>query len=136
MFNNSKSEQAVKKVNIHKVDTLIGPSASLQGDITSEGDVRVDGNFNGNILCKREVIIGETAVMTGNITADTVIIFGKVKGNIKSSGLLEIMSTGKLYGDIDVKSVAIKEGAVFKGKSIMNSDEKESLVEKEAAAGV
>lgn len=136
MFSNSKKETVIKTGNDHKIDTFIGPTASIKGDISSEGNIRVDGTFYGNIISKGEVVIGETAVFTGNITSSAVIIFGMVKGNIKSDGRLEIMSTGKLYGDIDVKTVSIKEGAVFKGQSLMNEENETSLAEKEAAATI
>jgi cytoskeletal protein CcmA (bactofilin family) len=125
MFSIAKNEQqqAVKRTNENQIDTLIGTSAMIKGDIISEGNVRIDGSFEGTIISKKQVIIGEPASVKGNIAANTIIIYGNVKGNIKSEGLLEIMPTGKLYGDIEVKSVSIKEGAVFQGKSIMDSEE-------------
>lgn len=117
MFSKSKGEQNL-------VDTLIGTTASIKGDIISEGNIRIDGGFNGNIDTKRGVLIGEQASMIGNITAKNIIIYGKLNGNVKCEGVLEIMPSGKLYGDIEVESISIKEGAVFIGKSIMG-DKKE-----------
>lgn len=113
--------------------TLIGTGASIKGDIISEGNVRVDGNFNGNIDSKKEVILGERASIVGNITAKNVIIYGIVNGNIISNGLLEIMPTGKLYGDIEVKNVSIKEGALFQGKSRMIRNKEEACIEEVTA---
>lgn len=126
MFSNSKNEQVVKKVNDNKVDTLIGTSTKLTGNIDSDGNIRVDGKYTGDIVSKKEVTIGEAGLVVGNITANNVIISGKMQGNIRCSGILEIISTGKLYGDIEADCISIKEGAVFKGKSIMN-EEKETV---------
>jgi cytoskeletal protein CcmA (bactofilin family) len=127
MFLNSKNEknQIVKNTKEYQIDTLIGAAASVKGDIVSEGNVRIDGCFNGSIDSKKEVLIGEGASITGNITGKAIIIYGKVKGNIKCDGILEIMSLGKLYGDIEVKCISIKEGAVFIGKSIMIDNKEE-----------
>jgi cytoskeletal protein CcmA (bactofilin family) len=134
MFSNSKNGQSqiLKNTKENQVDTLIGAAATIKGDILSEGNVRVDGKFNGSIDSEKEVLIGEEACITGNITAKTIIIYGKVKGNIKSDGILEIMSTGKLYGDIDVKSISIKEGAVFQGKSSMIDKNEQTILEEAA----
>jgi cytoskeletal protein CcmA (bactofilin family) len=130
MFLNSKDEkkQVVKTVKEYQIDTLISTSASIKGDIISEGNIRLDGNFNGTITSKNEVLIGEKASMTGTITAKTIIIYGTVNGNIESDGLSEIMSTGKLYGDIVAKSISIKEGAIFQGKSSMLENSEESYI--------
>lgn len=136
MFNNSKNEQVIKRVNDHMIDTLIGPSANLEGYISSESNIRVDGVFNGGIVSESEVVIGETGSRAGDITATMITIYGTVKGNIKSNGLLEIMSTGKLFGDIDVNTISIKEGAIFKGKSCMTEKTKKFIAEEEAAAGI
>lgn len=138
MFSSLKGEQnqVVKKINENQIDTLIGASASIKGDIVSDGNVRVDGNFDGTIISKKQVVIGETASVIGNIAANVVIIYGKVKGNIKSDGILEIMATGKLYGDIDIKSVSIREGAVFQGKSIMEDKKEDSYIDEAAVTEV
>lgn len=134
MFLNSKGEQnkIVKNRKEYQVDTLISTAASIKGDITSEGNVRVDGSFNGSIDSKKEVLIGEEASIIGNIAAKSIIIYGKVNGDIKSDGTLEIMSTGKLYGDIEVRNISIKEGAVFQGKSSMIDKNEESAIDEVA----
>lgn len=138
MFSSLKGDQnqVVKKTNENQIDTLVGASASIKGDIVSDGNVRVDGSFDGTIISKKQVVIGETASVIGNITANVVIIFGKVKGNVKSDGILEIMATGKLYGDIDTKSVSIKEGAVFQGKSIMEEKRENTYIDEAAVTEV
>lgn len=122
---NTKNEKVVKRVNDNMVDTLIGTSTSLNGNIDSDGNIRVDGKYTGDIATKKEVTVGEAGLVIGNISANNVIICGKMQGNISCSGLLEIMPTGKLYGDIEADCIAIKEGAIFKGKSIMK-EEKEA----------
>lgn len=101
------------------VDTLIGANATVNGNIEAEGTVRVDGKVNGDIKVTGDVYIGDHAVITGGIEAANVHLSGKVEGNITAKGLLKILSTAKLYGDIKVNSFVADEGAFFQGKCNM-----------------
>ncbi|MDF2612406.1 MAG: hypothetical protein K0S71_192 [Clostridia bacterium] len=107
------------KTKVSQIGTLIDTTASLKGDIVTEGNLRIDGKFHGNIISAKDVVIGEEGLVQGQINAETMAIYGIVKGNIKSGGLVEIMSTGKVFGDIEVNRLVIKEGGVFEGKSLM-----------------
>lgn len=107
------------KSKVCQVGTLIDTTASLKGDIVTEGNVRIDGKFQGNIVAAKDVVIGEEGLMQGQINSETMAVYGTVRGNIKSGGLIEIMSTGKVFGDIEVNRLVIKEGGVFEGKSLM-----------------
>jgi cytoskeletal protein CcmA (bactofilin family) len=118
MFGDFKGENK-EKFKSSEVGTLIDTTASLKGDIVTEGNVRIDGKFEGNIIRAKDVVVGENGIVEGQINCETVMIYGTVKGNIKSQGLAEVMPTGKIFGDIEVKSISIREGAVFEGKSIM-----------------
>ena len=134
MVFNSKNEQnkPIKNTKERNVDTLIGTSAAITGDIISEGNVRVDGEFNGSIHSKKDVLIGEEGLVTGNITAKSIVIYGTVKGNVKSEDIIEVMSSGKLYGDMQAIRISISVGAVFKGKSQMEEVEEEPAYCEEA----
>lgn len=115
MFNNQK-----KSDNNQKIDTIIGPSSNIEGKINASGTVRIDGKYTGDIFTDGDVIIGEDGVIDGNITAVNVSISGKVEGNVFCQNLLEILSTGHLNGDVEVKKLFISDGAVFRGKCNMN----------------
>ncbi|MFA9397564.1 MAG: polymer-forming cytoskeletal protein, partial [Clostridiaceae bacterium] len=120
----NKNEVPVKRTNDSKIDTLIGVSTSMEGNISSDGNIRIDGTFKGDINTKKQVNIGENGHIIGNITAYNIVISGKVEGNIKCDGLLEILPSGKLHGDIEVINISIKEGAIFKGSSCMKETDK------------
>ena len=113
----------------NRVDTLIGPTASLAADIVVEGNIRIDGRLDGHIDCKGQVIIGETGIIKGTVNCSTMIVYGKMKGNIKCQGLVELMETAELRGDVDMRAIAIKEGALFEGKSMMQLEEIETMAE-------
>lgn len=114
-------------VNV-KIDTIIGPSSRLEGKINASGTVRIDGTYNGDIYTDGDVIVGETGFIDGNIFSTNSSITGKVSGNVNCKGLLEILPSGKLLGDVEVKSISISDGAIFKGKCSMLAGEADETV--------
>lgn len=116
MFSTSKKTQ-------DEIDTIIGPSSSIEGQINASGSVRIDGKYKGDIHSDANVIIGEQGYVSGNIFTSNLSISGRVEGNVNCKGLLEIHSTGQLIGDVEVKSISISDGAIFKGKCNMISSE-------------
>jgi cytoskeletal protein CcmA (bactofilin family) len=101
------------------VDTLVGINTVFTGNIESEGSIKVDGKVKGDLNSAGDVFIGEGGSVTGNITASNVNLAGAVEGNITVKGILKILSTAKLYGDIKVNSFVADEGALFQGKCSM-----------------
>jgi len=105
-----------------KIENIIGPSASFNGHLKADGGVRIDGVFEGEIETAGNVIIGERAKVIADITANNVSVAGAVKGNINAIGRLEILATGRVWGDISVSSFLIDEGGFFCGQSAMRGD--------------
>jgi cytoskeletal protein CcmA (bactofilin family) len=119
MFSSSKILSDSSNSKAGKIDTIIGPLTSIQGTLNATGTIRIDGKYNGDVNTETDVIIGETGVITGNITALNITISGMVIGNMKCGNLLELLPTGQLVGDIDAKNISINTGAIFKGKCLM-----------------
>jgi cytoskeletal protein CcmA (bactofilin family) len=111
-----------------KIENIIGPTASFQGHLKAQGNVRVDGYFEGSIETGGNVIVGEAGKVMADITADNVQVWGAVKGNITAEGRLEILPSGRVWGEIKVASLLIDEGGLFRGKSIMAADEPEPFL--------
>ena len=112
-------------------DTLVGINSVFEGNIESDGTVRVDGKVKGDIRVKGDVYVGDNAVVSGSIFANNVHLSGTVEGNIHSTGVLRILSTAKLYGDIQVRSFVTDEGALFQGKcSMIDVPEPDKTLEK------
>jgi cytoskeletal protein CcmA (bactofilin family) len=103
-------------------DTLIGSNTQITGSISSNGMVRIDGEVNGNINIEGDIFLGESSVINGDVTASNVNIAGKVKGNIFTSGVLRLLPTARLIGDIQVKSFVSEEGSVFEGMCRMTDN--------------
>ena len=109
------------------LETVVGPSASLNGHLRSDGGVRIDGTFEGVIEVAGNVVIGEGARVVADIAARNITVAGAFKGNIDGTGRLEILSTGEVYGDIMVAAVMIDEGGMFQGSSRMRGLEQRAL---------
>lgn len=105
----------------HQFDLIIGQNSTIEGNIRSEGSVRIDGALTGSIVCAGDVLIGTAATIKGPITADSVEISGAVEGNVTARGAFRIYETGVLFGDIVVASFAIDTGGVFEGMCHINT---------------
>ena len=108
--------------NTDKVDTIIGPGSLIKGDLHSRGTLRVDGNVEGNIRADATIIVGEKGVVKANITAAHVIIGGTVHGNVHGREKVEVLSTGRMYGDVTTAAskFVVAEGVIFEGRCTMN----------------
>lgn len=102
-----------------KIETVLGPNANFKGSVQSDGGMRIDGIFEGNIELAGNLIIGESGKVIADIKAQNVSVSGAVKGTVNANGRLEILSSGKVWGDISVASFLIDEGGFFRGQSVM-----------------
>ena len=96
-------------------ETIVGHSVKIEGDLISDGDIKVDGSVSGKIKTAKSLFVGPTAKIEADVEAGSVTVAGVVHGNIKVKGLLVILQTGKILGDIECGQLAIEEGAFFAG---------------------
>ena len=94
----------------------IGRSLQIKGEVIGSESLYIDGNVEGAIsLPNNRVTISRDALVSANITAREVIVFGKVIGNINASDRVDIRSEGSLTGDVTAQRISIGDGAFFKG---------------------
>lgn len=105
-----------------EVEAFLGKNSSFEGKMGFEGMARLDGRFEGEIFSGDMLIIGETATVNAEINVTTLVIDGKVSGNVSASGKIEIHSTGKLYGNITTPTIVIEEGGLFDGTCKMGKE--------------
>lgn len=98
------------------IDTLLSANTSFQGHLKTDGNVRIEGAYEGAIETVGNVLIAETARVNAEITAHAVQVWGWVAGHITASERLEILPTGRVFADIEVSSLMIDEGGVFRGQ--------------------
>ncbi|MEO8382138.1 MAG: polymer-forming cytoskeletal protein [Acidobacteriota bacterium] len=100
--------------------------SSFKGDLEFEDTMRIDGKFNGRVVSKNELIVGESAHIEGEIHVGRIAISGTVLGKIVADQRVEIHRNGKVYSDIDTPALIIEEGAIFQGNCTM-SDKKANI---------
>jgi cytoskeletal protein CcmA (bactofilin family) len=113
----------------HIADTIVGTSVELKGELTSDGDIVIDGIVKGNVRSKGEVTIGSHGVVTGDIAARAVSLSGALKGNIEAKEQVQIGHSGKLQGTIDCRGISIATGAYFVGKVMMPEPSEDVVVD-------
>jgi cytoskeletal protein CcmA (bactofilin family) len=100
-------------------ETVVGPSVKIQGDLNSEGNIRIEGQVSGKVKTTENVYVGEGAKITADIIAGNAIIAGEVLGNIKIGSNLVLQATAHINGDISCAVLRVEDGAQFTGKCSM-----------------
>ncbi len=103
------------------IESTIGANTHIKGDIQGDGGLRVDGIVEGTIEITGNLVITESAKVRAEIKANNVSIAGAVQGNI-SANRVEILDTGRVWGDLTIKSLLINEGAYLRGQTFMPQD--------------
>src|SRR6478672_6239028 len=93
--------------------------SSFKGELEFEDTMRIDGRFNGKIMSKNELIVGESATIEGDVHVGSIAISGTVIGKIVAAQRVEIHRNGKVYSDVDTPALVIEEGAIFQGNCTM-----------------
>jgi cytoskeletal protein CcmA (bactofilin family) len=123
-----KQQPAISTKTAVEIETVLGPNTSVQGDIRSSGGIRIDGDFGGTIDIAGNLVIGEKAKVVATITANNIQVQGTVQGAVTAKRL-EILDTGKLWGDIQVESFVLDDGGFYRGQSKMQGDTEPPLLE-------
>lgn len=100
---------------------LIGTGTMIEGNIISNGDIRIDGGLKGNLSTKGKVIVGDTGKVSGEVNCRNFEVEGSVDGKVFVSELLSLRAKSKILGDITTNKLAIEPGAVFTGKCDMSA---------------
>lgn len=125
MFNLSSNNMAKNNSLESNAVNHIAQGTKLQGDIETNGDIRVDGVLKGSLNCKGKLVVGETGRIEGELYCTNAHISGSVSGNFRVKELLQLLSTAKLDGDISISKIAVEQGAIINGKLSMGAVVKE-----------
>ena len=109
----AKSNNELPSVNIIGVGTII------EGEITTNGDMRIDGSHKGTIHVKGKLVVGSSGNVEGEISCQNADVSGTIKGKISVTELLSLKATSKLTGDIITNKITIEPGANFSGSCSM-----------------
>jgi cytoskeletal protein CcmA (bactofilin family) len=112
-----------RNLSLDQFETIIGPNTSFDGHLKCDGSVRIDGVCEGGIVeTVGNVVVSPDAMVAADIVARNVSVSGAVTGKIKASNRLEILSTGRVWGDVEVGSFLLDEDGYFRGQLVMKEE--------------
>jgi cytoskeletal protein CcmA (bactofilin family) len=120
----SKEEKKVAE-ELSNSSNTIGKGTTVEGNIETYGNLRVDGKVVGNIVTKSKLVLGQTSQVDGNILAQNAEVFGEIKGKIEVSDLLILKPSSVIRGDILTSKLIVETGATFNGGCKMGNVMKE-----------
>ena len=100
--------------------TILAPDVVIKGDITTNGDILIDGVVEGDIQAK-SLTVGQDASLTGELVAEEIQVKGKVNGAIRGR-LVQLASTARVDGSVLHEALNVESGAVFEGNCRHSSD--------------
>jgi len=102
---------------------FLGEGTSFTGALQFDGTVRIDGRFEGDVSGNDLLIIGQPGVVRAEIQVGTVVVNGRVEGNIVAKKRVELMPTARVTGTIKTPGLVVSDGAVFNGTLEMRREE-------------
>lgn len=99
---------------------ILNSDVELKGTLRFSGELTFDGKLEGDILSEGVLHLGDNAVIKGNITANSVIIRGKINGNVTAKEKIDIKSKTELFGDIRAARLVMEDGVTFVGQTEVN----------------
>jgi cytoskeletal protein CcmA (bactofilin family) len=113
MFSNKESKKTSGNAAGSKQPNRFGQTTKIQGEIHSQEDFRVDGEFEGTLITSGKLVVGEKGKLTGTIKVGNAEIQGTVSGDLVVDDLLSIKKSARIEGNVKTKKLAIEPGAVF-----------------------
>ncbi len=124
--NNKKKENTQSSINnttpnSNALNSLVKGTV-VEGTISSESDIRIDGTIKGQLTCSAKVIIGPSGFVDGEITCENALVEGRFVGTLKVKGLLHVKETANISGDISMDKFIVDPGAVLNGTCNMGGN--------------
>lgn len=107
-------------MNTGSSKNVLNSDVEIKGNIKFSGELTMDGKLDGEIHTDGVLHLGDGALINGNISAQSVVVRGKIHGNINAKEKIEIKAKTELFGDIRASKLVIEEGVTFVGKTEVN----------------
>jgi len=109
-----------------RIDTLIGSSTRIEGNVLFSGGLRIDGAVRGNVCALPDqpgtIVLSEHARVDGEVQAAHIVVNGTINGPVHAGETLELQPSARVRGDVRYKSLEIHHGAVVEGKLVHHED--------------
>ncbi len=99
---------------------ILNSDVEIKGSLRFTGELTFDGKLDGDITSEGVLNLGDNAVIKGNLNVNSVVLRGKINGNVTAKERIEIKAKTELFGDIKSARLAIEEGVTFVGKTEVN----------------
>ncbi|MFQ5646814.1 MAG: polymer-forming cytoskeletal protein [bacterium] len=135
-----KNNPVAVKSDSKGIRTLLGEGSQFKGALAFEGAVRIDGIMEGEVISEGSLYVGDKAVVMADVTVGSVVVCGKLSGNIVASQEVILKYPAEICGNIRSPVISMEEGVIFQGTCDMNKEEVSlqhvHLLENEELAGV
>ncbi len=110
--------KAEPTLNVNSI-SRISSGTIIKGEILSPYDIRIDGTFEGKVQTKGRVVVGETALIKGDIICENIDLWGKVDGNLFVKDTLSLMEGCAVNGNLNIRRLSVELGSTFNGNCRM-----------------
>ncbi|MFH1915098.1 MAG: polymer-forming cytoskeletal protein [Pseudomonadota bacterium] len=104
-----------------EINAFLGAGTNYQGKLNFQGAVRIDGNFHGEVVSDGTLVVGQEAVVEGQIRVGQLVLSGKLLGEVEAANKVVLHKTANLHGNIRTPVLVVEEGAVLEGQLVMGS---------------
>ncbi len=130
IFKKNNTEEGSEVISADQ-NNMIGKGTVINGDLETHGNIRIDGQINGNVKSKAKIVLGKGSKITGNIFSVNAEVQGEVKGNLEISETLTLKNTAVITGDVSAKYIITESGAKLLGHCNIGSNNEQGRIEKE-----
>jgi cytoskeletal protein CcmA (bactofilin family) len=123
----------------NRIDSLVGSTTRIEGNLFFSGGLRVDGVIRGNVAALPDqpgtLVVSEHARIDGEVQATHIVVNGTITGAVNASESLELQAGSRVKGDVHYKSIEMQQGAVVEGRLIHHGAEVKAMELKLASGG-
>jgi cytoskeletal protein CcmA (bactofilin family) len=117
MFSDNKKDKT--SLELTSSQNIVSKGTKIVGDLTSEGDLRIDGTIEGNLRTPGKVVVGKTGYIKGTLSGADAHFEGKFSGKLSLSGTLTLKSTAHIEGEVVLGKLEVDPGATFNVTCVM-----------------
>ena len=123
----------------NRIDSLLGATTRIEGNVFFSGGLRVDGAVRGNVAALPDLpgtlVVSEDARIDGEVQAAHIVVNGTINGSVHAAETLELQASSRVIGDVHYKSIEMQQGAVIDGRLVHHGPEVKGVELKLASCG-